>query len=326
MPGRQVGPELQRHRPVLGGVHVALEEGPAEVGGVEPQPRGAAALGAEAAELHADRVFPGRSRRWRSRASRAPLLGTMSARTLSSSPRVGQLPRDVVADAHRRGRPAGDLGLRPGPERQGLVQDRLGRREVLLDVRRREREHGADPLEPLPVGVFGQAGGVARRRRSRRAGRGSCCDTPRARAGGTRPSRPVAAWRAASASAIRAAIHSATRATSSAFGRGSFLGGGISPELIRSMISAQRPPFAGRRSRGRACRPGSRPSASPRRGSARNAATGTGGTRPSKSAGSAARAAGIASPGRRRIMPMGMPGGRGSPRNLGARSVPVGVS
>ena len=59
---RQMRAEFERHRLVLRRLHVLLEQRAVDVGGVDAQARGAPALGAQAAQLHAHAIFAGRRR------------------------------------------------------------------------------------------------------------------------------------------------------------------------------------------------------------------------------------------------------------------------
>ena len=249
---RQVRAKLQRHRLILGRVDVLLEERAADVGGVEPQSRTARPpSGRRPLSFTRTTYSPAVLTIRRSWASRAPLLGTMSARTLSRIPARpaarAMSPRIAHAFAAVQ-RVTSVFGC--GPEGQRLVQNRLGRREILLDMRRREREHRADPLEALPVGVLGQAGGVVGVvRHAEQIADGVAIFLARELAkrdllaasppGG--PPRPRRAGRRS----IRPRGRPPRRS-----GRGSSLGG-ISPALMRSMIA----PHARRRRIGRSLAP-----------------------------------------------------------------------
>ena len=150
-----------------------------------------------------------------------------------------QLDR-AVADLARPVAPGEDAGLRQRTAADGARGDLLGRGQVLLHQRGRDRQHVADVVESV-AGIVGQ--GTRRWRGSRRrAGRGSCSRTRRGSAGASARARDPASCSGPPARAPPRRTRSSPRARGprAALRRA----GGISPVLSLSTISSQVSGFA----------------------------------------------------------------------------------
>ena len=152
---------FQRDRLILGRDDVLLEQHAIDVGRVDRHVRGTAGGRFEAAELNPQTIFAGAGHI--QMLHRSGMSGERAARPDIEADLVEQPLRFElveVADGVEVGRPPVDLELFGLLVGKGFGQHGFGGGEILFYVSRRQREHRADPLEAVPVGILGQAGGI----------------------------------------------------------------------------------------------------------------------------------------------------------------------
>ena len=138
---------------------VLLQQGPADVGGINAKPGRFTPPRPQPAQFRPQNVVAGRVDLQIADIQGA-VIGDDVGPHLVQQSACGQLALQLLGDAQLACRPANRFARRLRTDRQRLGENRLGRRQIFFDVGWRKRQHRADPLETLPIGILGQAGRI----------------------------------------------------------------------------------------------------------------------------------------------------------------------
>ena len=157
MPGGNMEGEFKRGRLIFRRDHVLLEKHPVKTLRIDRDMRCPALRRLHAAEFEPHPIVPGGGKLGAHIESvmrpkfNAGLVGDPQLLRLLALPVITEIERVPALGKFLRCR-----------RRQSFIHDRLGRGQILFHMRRRQRHHGTDAFEAMPVWILRQSGRVRR--------------------------------------------------------------------------------------------------------------------------------------------------------------------